>query len=144
MPFTGWERGRERKKGLLHSRLGEFAPVAYPFRQSLRLCHLPQGDGFRLCRKVCLLGKGVPLGELSSVARLRGFQRENSLSQSLTALPAPSGREPLARPDTLCLSRELSRHAKGPISEGAVAVGDWGSSPGGGDDFEWPPLALWP
>ena len=27
--------------------------------------HLPQGDGFRLCRKVSLLGKGVPLGELS-------------------------------------------------------------------------------
>ena len=52
----------------------------------------------------------------------------NSLSQSLTALPAPSRREPLARPDTLHFRRKLSRHAKGPISEGAVAVGDWGSS----------------
>ena len=50
----------------------------------------------------------------------------NSLSQSLTALTAPSGREPLARPD---FSLKLYRHAKGPISEGAVAVGDWGSSP---------------
>ena len=71
------------------------------------------------------------------------FTGGNSLSQSLTALPAPSGREPLARPGTLCFSRELSRHAKGPISEDdfprpgedvaqrqkgeSVAVGDWGS-----------------
>ena len=45
----------------------------------------------------------------------------NSLSQSLMALPAPSGREPLAKPETLPL-------CKGPILEGAVAVGDWGSS----------------
>ena len=52
----------------------------------------------------------------------------NSLSQSLTALTAPSGREPLARPDALRFSLKLYRHAKGPISEGAVAVGDWGSS----------------
>ena len=56
------------------------------------------------------------------------FSREgDSLSQSLTALPAPSGREPLARPQTLRFSRKLYRHAKGPILEGAVAVGDWGS-----------------
>ena len=47
------------------------------------------------------------------------FTEGNSLSQSLTALPAPSGREPLARPGTLCFSQELYRHAKGPISEGA-------------------------
>ena len=53
----------------------------------------------------------------------------NSLSQSLTALTAPSGREPLARPDAFHFSLKLHRHAKGPISEGAVAVGDWGSSP---------------
>ena len=53
----------------------------------------------------------------------------NSLSQSLTALTAPSVREPLARPDALRFSLKLYRHAKGPISEGAVAVGDWGSSP---------------
>ena len=53
----------------------------------------------------------------------------NSLSQSLTALTAPSQREPLARPDALRFSLKLYRHAKGPISEGAVAVGDWGSSP---------------
>ena len=42
-------------------------------------------------------------------------------------LPAPSGREPLAKPDTLHLSQNVCRYAKGPISEGAVAVGDWGS-----------------
>ena len=51
----------------------------------------------------------------------------NSLSQNLTVLPAPSGREPLACPETLCFSWKLHRYAKGPISEGAVAVGDWGS-----------------
>ena len=45
--------------------------------------------------------------------------RGNSLSQSLAALPAPSGREPLAKPETLRLSREVYRHAKGPIPEGA-------------------------
>ena len=43
----------------------------------------------------------------------------DSLRQSLTALPAPSGREPLARPQALRLSRKLYRYAKGPISEGA-------------------------
>ena len=51
----------------------------------------------------------------------------NSLSQNLTVLPAPSGREPLARPQTLHFSRKLCRYAKGPILEGAVAEGDWGS-----------------
>ena len=55
--------------------------------------------------------------------------RENSLSQSLTALPAPSGREPLAKPETLYFNWELYRNAKGPISEGAVErMRDWGSS----------------
>ena len=46
-----------------------------------------------------------------------------------------SGREPLARPQTLRFSRKLYRHAKGPIPEGAVCdqreqTGgvDWGSS----------------
>ncbi len=43
----------------------------------------------------------------------------NSLSQNLTVLPAPSEREPLALPETLRFSQKLSRHAKGPISEGA-------------------------
>ncbi len=43
----------------------------------------------------------------------------NSLSQNLSVLPAPSEREPLARPEALHLSRKLYRHAKGPIPEGA-------------------------
>ena len=37
---------------------------------------------------------------------------------------------PQSKPTTLCFSLELCRYAKGPISEGAVAVGDWGSSLG--------------
>ena len=65
----------------------------------------------------------------------------NSLSQSLTALTAPSGREPLARPDAFHFSLKLYRHAKGPISEGAVAVGDWGSSP---TEKDCPPIGRQP
>ena len=58
-------------------------------------------------------------------------------------MTAPSGREPLALPDTLRLRLKLCHHAKGPISEDdfprpgedvaqrqkgkSVAVGDWGS-----------------
>ena len=41
----------------------------------------------------------------------------NSLSQNLTVLPAPSGREPLAKPHTLHFNRKLYRYAKGPILE---------------------------
>ena len=52
----------------------------------------------------------------------------NSLSQNLTVLPAPSEREPLALPEALHFSQKPSRHAKGPISEGAVCAADWGSS----------------
>ena len=68
---------------------------------------------------------------------LQTFSGLNSLSQSLTALPAPSGREPLALPGTLHFSGELYRHAKGPISEGAVErMRDWGSS------FQAPPVKI--
>ena len=52
--------------------------------------------------------------------------RLNSLSQNLTVLPAPSGREPLARPQTLHFSRKLCRYAKGPILEGAVERSETG------------------
>ena len=52
------------------------------------------------------------------------FSREgfgtNSLSQSLTALPVPSRREPLMRPQALRFSRKLYRHANGSISEDDV------------------------
>ena len=77
-------------------------------------------------------GSGICNAAFCESAALRekallGASGLNSLSQSLTALTAPSGREPLARPGTLHFSGELSRHAKGPIPEGAVAVGDWGS-----------------
>ena len=65
-------------------------------------------------------------GALQTHFHKRGLET-NSLSQSLMALTAPSGREPLARPETFHFSLKLYRHAKGPISEGAVAVGDWGS-----------------
>ena len=50
----------------------------------------------------------------------------NSLSQNLSVLPAPSGREPLARPQALRFSRKLFRTAKGPIPEGAVERSETG------------------
>ena len=50
----------------------------------------------------------------------------NSLSQNLTVLPAPSGREPLAKPHTLHFNRKLYRYAKGPILEGAVERSETG------------------
>ena len=55
------------------------------------------------------------------------FWGGNSLSQSLTALTAPSGRESLAKPKALCFSQKSSRSAKGPIPEGAVCAADWWS-----------------
>ena len=67
-------------------------------------------------------------GALQTHFHGRGLET-NSLSQNLSVLPAPSEREPLARPEALRFSRKLYRHAKGPILEGAVAVGDWGSFP---------------
>ena len=54
-----------------------------------------------------------------AAARRESFCWLDSLSQNLTVLPAPSEREPLARPQTLRLSRKLYRYAKGPILEGA-------------------------
>ena len=53
----------------------------------------------------------------------------NSLSQNLTVLPAPSGREPLAHPQASHFSRRLCRHAKGPIPEGAVERSETGGVP---------------
>ena len=46
---------------------------------------------------------------------------ENSFSQSLTALPAPSGEGAFGK------EVKLYRTAKGPISEGSVIEGDWRS-----------------
>ena len=67
---------------------------------------------------------GICSAAFCESAALRGNLRQalnrlNSLSQNLTVLPAPSEREPLARPQTLRLSRKLYRYAKGPILEGA-------------------------
>ena len=125
----------------------------------------------------------APLAEMRYTGNTETNVKENSLSQNLTVLPAPSGREPLAvvgsglalsvtayavphspfcrcatsspgagevfpqreRPwqsmqtlslcqvisllvqEALRFNRKLYRYAKGPILEGAVTVGDWGS-----------------
>ena len=92
-------------------------------------------------------GNGICNAAFCESAALRekallGASGLNSLSQSLTALTAPSGREPLARPQTLCLNLKLCHYAKGPISEGAVErMRDWGSFlEGEGTDYVLRPL----
>ena len=64
-------------------------------------------------------------GALQTLFSREGFGT-NSLSQNLTVLPAPSRREPLARPQALRFSRKLYRYAKGPIPEGAVERSETG------------------
>ena len=52
----------------------------YPFRQSLRLCHLPQGDGFGGGSKVSgIAKKASPWGSWLCVAKTEGVNptREN-------------------------------------------------------------------
>ena len=66
------------------------------------------------CRSVC--GRSGIAFSREGVVKANGSCL-NSLSQNLTVLPAPSEREPLARPQTLRLSRKLYRYAKGPILE---------------------------
>jgi len=78
----------------------------------LRSSHIQRKNYFKFWGTETPAGVSVPLFH----GRWFGT---NSLSQSLTALPAPSGREPLARPETLHFSWKLCRYAKGPISEGA-------------------------
>ena len=70
--------------------------------------------------------------------------KTNSLSQSLTALTAPSGREPLAHPQTLCFSRKAYRYAKGPIPEGAVERSETGGVSLEGEDADHVLCPLFP
>ena len=59
--------------------------------------------------------------------KMKRLRRKTELPQSKPAvLPAPSGREPLARPQALHFSRKLYRYAKGPILEGAVERSETG------------------
>ena len=64
----------------------------------------------------------APLAKMRYTGNTKTNVKENSLSQNLMVLPAPSEREPLAQPDTLRFSWKLYRYAKGPISEGAVTA----------------------
>ena len=79
-------------------------------------CPIIPEDGRLVKRKKQKSRKKDEKGGLPQSVHPRGL---NSLSQNLMVLPAPSGREPLALPETLRFSRKLYRHAKGPISEGA-------------------------
>ncbi len=64
----------------------------------------------------------APLAEMRYTGNIKTNVKENSLSQNLMVLPAPSEREPLAQPDTLRFSWKLYRYAKGLISEGTVTA----------------------
>ena len=68
-------------------------------------------------------GNGICSAAFCESAALRG----SGLALSGANAPALPKGEPLAKPEALHLNREVYRHAKGPIPEGAVAVGDWGS-----------------
>ena len=59
----------------------------------------------------------APLAEMRYTGNTKTNVKENSLRQNLTVLPAPSGREALALPETLRFSWKLYRYAKGPILE---------------------------
>ena len=87
------------------------APTTPPcFRRWRRSSSLQRKNYFIISEYRSVCGRsGIPFSR-------EGFGT-NSLRQSLTALPAPSRREPLARPGTLHFRRKLSRHAKGPILE---------------------------
>ena len=51
----------------------------------------------------------APLAEMRYTGNTETNVKENSLSQSLTALPAPSGREPLAVVGNFLITSELQR-----------------------------------
>ena len=89
-------------------------------------CLIIPEDGRLVKRKKQKSRKKDEKGGLPQSAHPRGL---NSLSQNLTVLPAPSGREPLAHPQASHFSRRLCRHAKGPIPEGAVERSETGGDP---------------
>ena len=91
---------------------------SYPLRLTT-FASSPKGTPLRYAGNFIATTKSRPLGE-GGLPRSGKTEGVNSLSQNLTVLPAPSEREPLAKPHTLHLSRKLSRYAKGPIFEGAV------------------------
>ena len=82
-----------------------------------------------------------PLSLLTAFAASspKGTPLSNAGNFAVTTKSRPLGEGGIAAGDdgrgtpgqaALCFSLELCRYAKGPISEGAVAVGDWGSSLG--------------
>ena len=105
-PLRGKMSPQVTKRGICRRRrLGEFRQE--PLQSLLRKASSPKGAPLGYAGNFAATAEAVPLGML------------NSLRQNLTVLPAPSGREPLARPQTLHFNRKLCRYAKGPILEGA-------------------------
>ena len=77
-------------------------------------------------RALPLPTQNAPLPCCGKRCFLRGKRVLDSLSQNRSVLTAPSGREPLAHPQTSHFSRKLCRYAKGPILEGAVERSETG------------------
>ena len=66
------------------------SPVACnPFRQSLRLCHLPQGDGFRSGGKVSGIAQRRPLGGAGTPSGVTEGVKRRLTSSSAVAHTAP-------------------------------------------------------
>ena len=82
----------------------------YPLSHGLRRASSPKGTPLRYAASFSATAKSRPLGEGGIAA---GDDGRGTPGQA-----------------ALCFSLKLCRYAKGPISEGAVAVGDWGSSLG--------------
>ena len=103
-------------------------------------CSIIPEDGRLVKRKRQKSRKKDEKGGLPQSAHPRGL---NSLSQNLTVLPAPSGREPLAHPQASHFSRRLCRRAKGPIPEGAVERSETGGVPKTNRTGSEEPVRLW-
>ena len=67
--------------------------------------------------------KGAPFGDAEN------FAATEAVPLGKVAKPQALTEGVVSETASFHFSLKLYRHAKGPISEGAVAVGDWGSSP---------------
>ena len=95
--------------------------------------HIQRKNYFIFCNS----GKSADFPELPFHGRGRGGKRQlphlfpsETAARRAAGSPSPSRLTPchLSQRERLWRNRKLCRYAKGPILEGAVAVGDWGSS----------------
>ena len=120
----------------------------HPFRQSLRLCHLPQGDGFSGGGKVT--GQAVKFtaseafprsGEGGAQRRMRAQPRETPPVISLCSMPAPSEMGLLTWRESYRVKHKVSAAGANPLRLTAFASSpERGSfSPSAGKQSKLPP-----